>query len=167
MLTPEEKKEKRRIYFAKWYSKPENKKKQNMRSSSWLKNPKEKEWLKKWYKKRYPPRYISTTKERFFNFVDKKEEFVCWEWNGYRLPGGYGRVSYNKETIYAHRLSFILHKGDVPMGMHVLHTCDNPSCVNPNHLWLGTAKDNAVDREEKGRGWSQKKKSYPQKNSLA
>ena len=52
---------------------------------------------------------------------------------------------------YMHRYSWIIHFGNVPDGLQVCHTCDNPPCVNPSHLFLGTAKDNAIDREKKGR----------------
>lgn len=53
---------------------------------------------------------------------------------------------------YAHRVSWIIHYGYIPQGMHILHHCDNPPCVNPEHLELGTAKDNMRHREERGRG---------------
>jgi len=79
----------------------------------------------------------------------------CWVFTGKISPDGYG-VFYSKKngqvTWRAHRFSWMIHNGAIPDGMHVCHTCDNPWCVNPDHLWLGTAHDNALDRESKGRG---------------
>ena len=65
----------------------------------------------------------------------------------------YGVIGENYRKIYAHRLSYIIKYGKIPNEIFVLHKCDNPPCVNPKHLFLGTAKDNAIDRERKGRGY--------------
>ena len=87
----------------------------------------------------------------FWKKVDKSDD--CWEWIGYREKSNYGRVSFRgNNKVLAHRASWILTNGDIPDGLCVLHECDNPPCVNPNHLFLGTHKDNARDRDEKGRG---------------
>lgn len=75
----------------------------------------------------------------------------CWEWNGYRNPQGYGRLSVNRVFIMAHRLSYLLTSGPIPDGMYVCHRCDNPSCVRPSHLFLGTPLDNIIDCRNKGR----------------
>lgn len=77
----------------------------------------------------------------------------CWEWIGARTKYGYGRVGIGRSrTEYAHRLSFMLaYDEDIPAGMHIMHKCDNPPCCNPSHLTIGTASDNAQDRENKGR----------------
>ena len=73
----------------------------------------------------------------------------CWEWLMYR--DRYGIVRYKGELHKAHRLMYELTKGEIPEGMQVCHTCDNPSCVNPDHLWIGTQADNVRDMCDKGR----------------
>lgn len=78
----------------------------------------------------------------------------CWEWNGVRSPKGYGVakvLGVRHKLIRAHRLSYQLHKGPIPAGMLVLHSCDNPPCVNPDHLRIGTSIDNMSDAKERGR----------------
>lgn len=75
----------------------------------------------------------------------------CWIWNAATDPKGYGAFRYEGKTQIASRVSYQLYKGNVPSGLHVLHTCDNPSCVNPDHLFLGTNDDNVEDRKSKGR----------------
>ena len=91
----------------------------------------------------------------FWERVQKREDTGCWEWTGFRMPNGYGRVydPGRKDVIYAHRRSYEITHGPIPNGLWVLHQCDNPSCVNPDHLFLGTAGDNARDRTRKGRQW--------------
>lgn len=75
----------------------------------------------------------------------------CWNWTACK-NGGYGSFRYQGKNITAHRLSWILHRGLIPKGLCVLHTCiGNPGCVNPNHLYLGNQKRNAADRLEQGR----------------
>lgn len=81
---------------------------------------------------------------------DNKKLGRCWDWEGTTRNGGYGRLSNNRKPIAAHRVSWIIHNGD-PGNLCVLHKCDNPSCVNPNHLFLGTHGDNNADRTRKGR----------------
>jgi len=68
-----------------------------------------------------------------------------------RGHGGYGRIRYYGKRWLIHRLMYTLAFGDVPQGLDVLHSCDNPRCCNPAHLWLGTDKDNAQDKSRKGR----------------
>lgn len=95
--------------------------------------------------------------ERFWSYVQRGDE--CWTWIGARDANGYGRLSLpGRGTIGAHRVSWELHRGEIPDGLCVLHRCDNPPCVWPEHLFLGTHADNVADRIAKGRsryvtGW--------------
>lgn len=76
----------------------------------------------------------------------------CWEWTGYRDRKGYGRMQDNAlGEVLAHRISYIEHHGPIPDGLHVLHSCDNPPCINPDHLRVGTNDDNMRDRAERNR----------------
>jgi len=75
----------------------------------------------------------------------------CWEWVGSMDRNGYGSFSMNGKSMGAHRASWLLYEGDIPEGMLLCHKCDNPSCVNPGHLFLGTQSDNMRDAYNKGR----------------
>lgn len=77
----------------------------------------------------------------------------CWEWTRYIRPAGYGMVGIPGQyrTIDAHRASWMVHRGPIPDGLFVCHTCDNRKCINPDHLWLGTHQDNIDDMVRKGR----------------
>lgn len=91
-----------------------------------------------------------TSEERFFSFVNKTPS--CWEWTGGQHKFGYGVMTNNSyKTTLAHRISWIIHNGPIPPGMSVLHSCDNPKCVNPQHLFIGSQKDNISDMVSKGR----------------
>lgn len=75
----------------------------------------------------------------------------CIEWRGHKDPKGYGRFTSHGGEVLAHRIAYSMHYGSIPDGMHVLHRCDNPSCVNPRHLFPGTNQDNVDDKMRKGR----------------
>jgi hypothetical protein len=75
----------------------------------------------------------------------------CWEWTGTIGASGYGRIMYSRKVIQAHRLSWIVHNGKIPKGLWVLHKCNNRCCCNPNHLYVGTPKDNYLDMIVAGR----------------
>lgn len=89
--------------------------------------------------------------ERFFRHVDRgPHPRGCWLWTGATNPKGYGIFGWDGETWRAHRASYRLHKGD-PGTAKVMHGCDTPACVNPDHLHLGTQRQNMADRKIKGR----------------
>lgn len=76
----------------------------------------------------------------------------CWVWGGAKFRNGYGAIRFNGETVLAHRLSYQIRSGiQIPDGLHICHKCDNRSCVNPDHLFLGTRSDNMKDCSSKGR----------------
>ena len=92
---------------------------------------------------------MATLIERFEQKFEKTEG--CWEWHAGRNGNGYGAMYIGQKKVFAHRLSYELYIGRIPDNLCVLHKCDNPGCVNPEHLFLGTRKDNMVDKVSKDR----------------
>lgn len=96
--------------------------------------------------------------DRFMQFVSPEPNSGCWLWLGYTNHRGYGRFGVGSITDgssrmdMAHRISYQLHRGEIPAGFFVCHRCDTPSCVNPDHLFLGSRQDNATDMATKNRG---------------
>ena len=86
-------------------------------------------------------------------------ESGCWIWMKGTDKNGYGVFSINNKSVRSHRIIYEIHKGIIPIGMEVCHKCDVPACVNPNHLFIGTRKDNALDSLKKGRHWQANKKT--------
>ena len=75
----------------------------------------------------------------------------CLEWTGVAHKRGYGRITINSKSVQTHRLAWELANGPIPDGMFICHTCDNPPCCNPDHLWPGTNAENTADKVTKGR----------------
>lgn len=94
-----------------------------------------------------------TLEERFWSKVKKGDG--CWEWQAGKHSGGYGLFHLSRlgRSTQAHRVAYELTHGEIPAGMCILHACDNPPCVNPSHLRLGTQAENRADCVAKGRHW--------------
>lgn len=127
---------------------------------------KNREYQKAFYERRKngegprDPGRPKNTIEVLWSKVDKKGEDDCWPWIGYKNKDGYGRVQINDYSYYAHRVIFnIVNPNVIELNApkstdeigFLLHTCDNPCCCNPKHLWVGTHKENMEDKVKKGR----------------
>ncbi|PCI04596.1 MAG: hypothetical protein COB78_09905 [Hyphomicrobiales bacterium] len=115
-----------------------------------------------WSKRRYcSPTCSNSSKEviplhiRFWKYVKKSTGNKCWAWTGATDQHGYGKIGVGrripKQDLKAHRLSYEMRFGPIQNGNVICHACDNPNCVNPNHLFEGTQKDNMQDASRKGR----------------
>lgn len=97
---------------------------------------------------------MKTTEQRFWEKVEIIPFHSCWEWVGAKNWGGYGLLwggLSKPRTLLAHRFSYEIHKGHIDAGLDMMHSCDNPGCVNPDHLTPGTTLDNILDCKSKGR----------------
>jgi hypothetical protein len=107
---------------------------------------------KRWYAIHHQPKPRRSLEERFWSKVDRSGE--CWMWVASLASTGYGQF-YDKPRrrtpIGAHRVAWELANGPIPAGLQVLHRCDNPPCVRPDHLFIGTVSDNMRDMYAKGR----------------
>jgi len=94
------------------------------------------------------PKYLLKIKERLKNNIEMDQN-NCWNWKKKKMISGYGTTTFYAKWITTHRLSYLVFKGDIPKDKIVCHSCDNPSCCNPDHLWLGTHKENTRDMMNK------------------
>lgn len=101
--------------------------------------------------KENPGRVFCSVPCRFWSKVDKSSGVGCWPWTRYTSAGGYGLFEIDGKPERSHRVAWRLENGDIPGGLYVLHKCDNRSCCNPSHLFLGTHQDNVDDMMAKGR----------------
>lgn len=108
------------------------------------------------YRKGEPARFkaghnvkSSTIQDAFYRYIPSQEPDKCWLWRN--NPNNYGHFMFNGKVYKAHRFSYEMYKGPIPEGLLVCHHCDTPGCVNPEHLFIGTLKDNAIDMVNKGR----------------
>lgn len=100
---------------------------------------------------RYMNKRLGTIEERLLEYVNKTD--TCWLWVGYKGHYGYGKITNEQgKQVRAHRYMYEKYKGKIPEGMKILHKCDVTACVNPDHLFLGTQKDNVKDMMDKNRG---------------
>lgn len=88
---------------------------------------------------------------KFWSRIDVKAETECWTWMCGKSRLGYGKMSIGKKCIRAHRFALVVSGVEIPENMCACHSCDNPSCCNPKHLWVGSQSDNQKDRAAKGR----------------
>lgn len=93
--------------------------------------------------------------ERFWSKVEIRGENECWIWQATTNQSGYGRIRVNGTLFQAHRIAYVIRNGSIDDALFCCHTCDNPPCCNPSHLFLGTASDNMQDMSRKGRNISQ------------
>lgn len=108
--------------------------------------------------------YSDDTVKRFWKKVAIGGPDDCWEWTGskYPKPKNYGRMNVGGKILKPHRMAWeIVNQQNIPAGQCVCHSCDNPPCVNPAHLWLGSYAKNNQDRHEKGRSYIWRRAEHP------
>lgn len=96
------------------------------------------------------PSVRPTTEDNFWSKADKSNPKGCWPWLANTNAYGYGRFNYYGETMYAHRVAYLMTHGSIPVGKWILHKCNNSNCVNPDHLYAGDPSDNERDARESG-----------------
>lgn len=110
-------------------------------------------WMDRYNIARRPPRpRTRLLADRFWEKVNIGLPDECWEWTAYRNQDGYGMIHISRGVTHAHRVAWELANGPIPQDMSVCHHCDNPSCCNPDHLYVGTQADNMQDMSKRGRG---------------
>jgi len=98
------------------------------------------------------PQYTPKTIDRFWSKVDcSGGSDSCWNWKHSTFRGGYGQFKVQERNLRANRVAWEMTHGEIPDGLSVLHRCDNRRCCNPDHLWLGTHRENMADMQRKGR----------------
>lgn len=101
-----------------------------------------------------PDGWRASDLSRFLSKIEPPVGDGCAMWRAGKFGDGYGSFRVNRKHYGAHRASWLIYRGPIPRGKFVLHSCDNPACVNPAHLWIGTAGDNIRDCKAKGRNRS-------------
>lgn len=94
---------------------------------------------------------MTLTERLYRRVIVPVDASACWEWTGYRNPKGYGMIRVGHRMELTHRVAYRLAHGEFDPALRVCHACDNPGCVRPDHLWIGTDADNVKDRDAKGR----------------
>jgi len=112
-------------------------------------------------KARTIPDLTPEDKARFWSKVDKRGPDDCWEWTASKFKQEYGQFYIKGRGYVAQRIAYLLEFGFIPEDLFCLHTCDNPPCCNPSHLFLGTHQDNMNDRSSKGRSSIRPGESHP------
>lgn len=118
---------------------------------------------------------LRSVTNRFFSFVNKNgptpdhkpDLGACWIWGGALKPAGYGVFSFRGLSLFAHRVSWMMANGEIPSGLFIIHKCDLPCCVRPDHLMAGTQSDNISDAFRKGRMRGHLKAMKGSKNGMA
>lgn len=108
------------------------------------------------YKAKPIPQFTETQIANFWRKVDKRGPDECWPWTGKHDERPYGIFTHYGKVFRSHRVAFYLAHGEDPGEFRVLHSCDSPPCVNPSHLRRGTQRDNALDRDSRGRSGTAK-----------